>query len=250
MGMPVSLALRGRHTADARADQAWGEVLAVLNRADRVFSTYRTDSCVTRLDRGKLRLEECPPEVGEVLALGEQARQESGGAFDVWRPGPDGRRHLDPSGVVKGWAVQRAARALERLPATDSCLSAGGDLVCRTQEDADPGVGNRRAWRIGLEDPHDPQRVLARVPVRNGAVATSGTAHRGAHIVDGRSGRPASALASVTVLGPDLVWADLDATAAVALGDGALAWLRSRPGRRGLVVRTDGRTETFSGPEV
>jgi thiamine biosynthesis lipoprotein len=241
MGMPVSLALRGRHRTGARADAAWDDVLAVLHEADRDFSTYRSDSFVSRLDRGEVRLEECPPEVGEVLDLGELARRQSGGAFDVWRPGSDGHPHLDPSGVVKGWAVRRAAQALARLPGTGSCLSAGGDLVCRAAADGEP-------WRIGIEDPHDTSRVIATVPVRNGAVATSGFAHRGSHVTDARTGRAASALASVTVLGPDLVWADIDATAALALGDEALPWLRTRAGRCGLVVRSDGSTATFRGP--
>jgi FAD:protein FMN transferase len=241
MGMPVSLALRGRHSTGASADAAWASVLAVLREADRVFSTYRPDSCINRLDRGDLSLEECPPEVHDVLNLGEQARRESGGAFDVRRPGHDGRPHLDPSGVVKGWAVQQAAHALEALPDTDSCLSAGGDMVCRATAGSPP-------WRIGIEDPHDPRRVLATVPVHTGAVATSGSAHRGAHVVDARTGRAATGLASVTVLGPDLVWADIDATAAIALGEDALPWLRTRTGRRGFVIRGDGTTETFRGP--
>lgn len=241
MGMPVSLALRGRHSAGARADAAWANVLEVLRRADRVFSTYRSDSYVSRLDRGELSLDDCPPEVLEVLELGESARVQSGGAFDVRRLGPDGRPHLDPSGVVKGWAVQQAAHALEALSDTDSCLSAGGDMVCRAAADGTP-------WRIGIEDPHDPRRVLATVPVHTGAVATSGTAHRGAHVIDARTGRAATALASVTVLGPDLVWADIDATSAIAIGEDALPWLRTRTGRRGLLVRGDGTTETFRGP--
>ena len=147
---------------------------------------------------------------------------------------------LDPSGVVKGWAVDRAARALDALPQTDFCLSAGGDMVCRTKRHGAP------AWRIGIEDPHDPQRVVAVVPVHNGAVATSGLAHRGAHIVDARTGATPTRIASVTVVGPDLVWADIDATAAFALRP----WTRSPgcalgPGRSGLVVWADGVPETF-----
>ena len=242
MGMPISLALRGRHATDALADAAWDHALAVLREADRVFSTYRPDSFVSRLGRGETTLADCPAEVHEVLALGEQARVESGGAFDVHRPGPDGSRVLDPSGVVKGWAVDRAFRAFDDLRATDVCLSAGGDLACRTSLPGSSG------WRVGVEDPHDPTRVLAVVPVRDGAVATSGLAHRGAHLVDARTGTTPTALASVTVVAADLVGADLDATSAFALGDGAARWLAARPGRAGLVVRADGRTEVVGEP--
>jgi thiamine biosynthesis lipoprotein len=239
MGMPISLALRGRNAHDRHADEAWREALETFDEVDRVFSTYRTDSVISRLDRGELDLVACPPEVHEVLALGERARRESHGAFDVRRPGPHGRLVLDPTGVVKGWAVERAARALRALPETDFCLSAGGDVVCRTRLAASPD------WRIGIEDPSRPDRVTAVVPVRDGAVATSGLTHRGSHIVDPRTGATPTAVASVTVVGPDLVWADIDATAAFALGLHSMQWLRGRSGRSGLVVWADGSTELF-----
>ncbi len=79
MGMPISLALRGRHTDDVVARAAWAEVMTVLHEADRVFSTYRADSPVSRLRRGEIGLEDCPPEVAEVLALGAVAERRSGG---------------------------------------------------------------------------------------------------------------------------------------------------------------------------
>jgi thiamine biosynthesis lipoprotein len=75
-------------------------------------------------------------------------------------------------------------------------------------------------------------------------VATSGTAHRGQHIVDARTGLPPSGVASVTVIAQDLTWADIDATAAYAQGPAAADWLAGRPGRTGLVVWADGTTTT------
>ena len=172
MGLPFSLALRGRHAADARGAAAWQAAVAVLREADQVFSTYRTDSVVSRLGRGEITLAGCSgdvaAQVAEVLALGAAAERASGGAFAVRRGGA-----LDPSGVVKGWAAERAAAHLLALPDTDFCLSAGGDVTCRT---LDPAA---RPWRIGIEDPHDTGRLVAVVPVHTGAVATSGTARRG-----------------------------------------------------------------------
>ncbi len=240
MGMPISLALRGRHADDRYGEAAWARALATLHEADRVFSTYRPDSYVSRLDRGELTVADCPPEVAEVLALGELARVQSGGAFDVRRPDAGGRAVLDPSGVVKGWAVQRAAHAFDALADTDFCLSAGGDMVCRV---TDP---ERPAWRIGIEDPHLPSRVVAVVPLRNGALATSALTHRGPHIVDARTGQVPTGVSSVTVVADDLTWADIDATAAFAHGADALRWLASRPGRRGVVVRSDGKVKGFA----
>ena len=142
MGMPISLALRGRHAGDAPGEAAWAAALAVLRGADRTFSTYRADSVISRMNRGVAV--DTPPEVADVLAIGAAAERSSGGAFALRRDGV-----LDPSGVVKGWAAERAAIALAALPDTDFCLSAGGDITCRT---GDPAAA---PWRIGIEDPRD-----------------------------------------------------------------------------------------------
>lgn len=240
MNMPISLAMRGIHAFDAPGQRAWQRVIEELREVDRIFSTYRPDSSISQLGRGEIQLGDCPAVVREVLALGERARIESLGAFSIWRPLADGTLRLDPSGVVKGWATQRAAQHLAVLAHTDYCLSAGGDMTCRTLE---PGAA---PWRIGIEDPFDPARIRAVVPIGTGAVATSGGAHRGAHIYDGRRGTTPDRIASVTVVAESLAWADIDATAAFALGLDAPDWLRQRPGRSGVLVWADGRTETVA----
>ncbi len=176
-----------------------------------------------------------------MLALGERARLESGGAFDVRRTTPDGSVVLDTDGVVKGWAVQRAASYLRALDDTDVALSAGGDMVCHVADDARP------AWRVGIEDPLDPARVLAVVPVRRGAVATSGHAHRGRHVVDARTGLTPDGVASVTVIGADLAEVDIAATTAYALGRDGADWLRTRD-RTALVVHDDGSAVVLGRP--
>jgi len=235
MGMPISLALRGRHADTARGREAWDAVVEQLREVDRVFSTYRSDSVISRLGRGELEVDACPPAVAEVLALGRAAEEQSAGAFSVTLPTAEGHR-LDPSGVVKGWAAERASQHLRGLEETDFCLSAGGDVVCHTAGAARP------PWRIGIEHPHHPTSVIAVVPVRSGAIATSGTAHRGAHLVDPRSGRAPAGVASVTVVAASLTWADIDATAAYVHGADAARWLQSRPIRSALVVWADGTT--------
>ena len=240
MGMPISVALRGREAATVVGARAWDSVITELREVDAIFSTYRDDSVINRLDLGQVALRDCPSEVAEVMALGRRAEQESGGAFSVRLPvdsgRPDGPRRLDPSGVVKGWAAERASRHLAALADTDFCLSAGGDIVCRA-------AAHREPWRIGIENPHDPTQVIAVVPLHEGAVATSSGTHRGAHLIDARTGRPAAGVAAVTVVGPSLTWADIDATAAYALGTAAPDWLRTRPVRSSLLVWPDGRLE-------
>jgi FAD:protein FMN transferase len=236
MGMPISLALRGPAAVSVDADAAWDRLVAELQEVDRVFSTWKSDSIVSRLGRGDIEISDCPPEVLEVLDLGEKARVDSGGAFDVRRDGS-----LDPSGVVKGWAVQRAARHLDELAATDYCLNAGGDLTCRSV--------SGKTWTIGIENPRDQMQLVAVTKIGNGAVATSGLAHRGAHISDPRSARTPGELLSATVIADDLTSADIDATAAFVMGLDALDWLRARH-RSGVLVTADGTCLPFGGRDA
>ncbi|MFF5172061.1 FAD:protein FMN transferase [Micromonospora sp. NPDC000089] len=238
MGLPVSVHLRGPavHT-DAVAERVQ-RLFAELRAVDDTFSTYRPESEIGRLAGRVPDPATAGPAVREVVELCERARLRTGGRFDARRlPLPTGGAGFDPSGLVKGWAVERAARLLTDLPGHDLCLNAGGDVLLRTA----PG---RPAWRVGVEDPDRPGRLLDVLKRRDGAVATSGTARRGAHIVDPRTGRPATALRSVTVVGPELLWADVYATAAMAAGPDALAWLATLEGYAALLLDTAGHLHT------
>jgi FAD:protein FMN transferase len=99
MNLPVSLAIRGRHAEDDQGRAAWAAVMATLREADAVFSTWRPDSHVSRLGRGELALADCPPEVAEVLALGELAARQSGGRSGSAGSGPAAR----PCSTPPGW---------------------------------------------------------------------------------------------------------------------------------------------------
>ena len=243
MGMPVSVAVRGPDASGTAAVSAWAAVVAELRVVDATFSTWRADSWVSRLAGGEVSWAHLPrgvrADLDEVLDLGADAAESSGGAFSVHRRVGE-RVSLDPSGVVKGWAVERASRHLAGLDA-DWCLSAGGDLVAATR-DAEP-----EPWRIGVEDPRDPRRVLAVVPVRTGAVATTGSAWRGDHVRDARTGLAPQGVASVTVVGDSLSRADLHATCAYLHGGAAADWMALRH-LTGLVVASEGATRVVEGP--
>ncbi|WP_319458714.1 FAD:protein FMN transferase [Micromonospora sp. RTP1Z1] len=235
MGLPVSVHLRGPQVRTDAVAERVERVFAELREIDAVFSTYRPESVLGRLGGAMPDPATAAPVVREVVELCELARLRTDGWFDARRlPLPTGGTGFDPSGLVKGWAVERAARWLADLPDHDRCLNAGGDVLLRTA----PG---RPAWRVGVEDPGHPERLLDVLEREHGAVATSGTARRGAHIVDPRAGRAAEAVRSVTVVGPELLWADVYATAAVARGADALDWLATLDGYAGLLVDAAGR---------
>jgi FAD:protein FMN transferase len=108
-----------------------------------------------------------------------------------------------------------------------------------------PGAGGMSTapWRVGIADPLRPGRLALVVEARDRAVATSGTAERGPHILDPHTGRPAAGLASLTVTGPSLALADAYATAAIAMGPGqARDWTESLEGYEAYAITETGGT--------
>ncbi|MEI2765742.1 MAG: FAD:protein FMN transferase [Dermatophilaceae bacterium] len=221
MGMPVSIHVRGADVADPEVERAVASAFAELHRMDELFSTWQPDSPVSRLRRGELTVAECDPLVAQAVDLGTQASERTGGAFTVQLPDGDGVPRFDPTGLVKGWAVDRAAAALASLPGVAWCVNAGGDVLAGRHRHVPPVGEDAAAWRIGIEDPRDRSRIAHIVPLTEGAVATSGTAARGAHLYDPASGSPVARSGSSTVVGPDLLWADIWATALFVGGRGA-----------------------------
>jgi FAD:protein FMN transferase len=207
---------------------------ARLQEADAVFSAWDPRSPLSRLRDGRLCEADGPPSLAEVRAVCETARDASGGWFDPWAM-PGG---YDPTGLVKGWAVDRALDALRQAGLPGALVNGGGDLA------AFGGPAPGEPWRAGIRHPWRPAALAAVLEVR-GAVATSGTYERGAHLVDPHTGRPAGRAASATVTGPSLAMADALATALAVGGDVALRAVGDLAGYAGYLIRPDG-TETWT----
>ncbi|MGV4981394.1 FAD:protein FMN transferase [Streptomyces sp. NRAIS4] len=231
MGLPVSLRIDDEGDFGAAADA----VFAWLRQVDARFSPFKHDSEVSRYGRDELTEDELSADLTEVLGLCEQYRAATGGAFDVRLPG----RGLDPCAVVKGWSVQRAAGLLAAAGARRFCLNAGGDVVV-----------SGGPWRVGIRHPEQADRLCAVLAVTDAAVATSGRYERGEHILDGRTGRPATGLLSLTVVAPTLTEADGTATAAFALGAEGPAWAAARTGCEVFAVDTARRVVRTPGLPV
>ncbi|MET7604518.1 FAD:protein FMN transferase [Streptomyces avermitilis] len=222
MGFPVSLRVDDEGDFEAAADA----VFARLREADARFSPFKADSEVSRLDRGELREDALSADLLEVLDLCEHYRAVTGGAFDVRLPG----RGLDPCAVVKGWSVQRAAELLSAAGARRFCLNAGGDVVA---------AGG--PWRVGVRHPEHADKLCTVLELTAGAVATSACYERGDHILDGRTGRPATGLLSLTVVAPTLTEADSVATAAFAMGAEGVEWAAGLDGCEVFAVDAERR---------
>jgi thiamine biosynthesis lipoprotein len=220
MGTAIGIDLRDDDVPESGVEAAF----ASLRRADAQFSTYKPESEVSRLGGGELELDACSLELRRVLALAEQLRDDSGGYFDVRGHRADGG--LDPSGVVKGWAVEEAAWILDAAGARNYAINAGGDVLVR----GGPVPGE--PWRIGIRHPLRADAIAHVVELRDGAVATSGAYERGEHITNPLTAAAPQGWLSVTVVGPSLTMADAYATAAFAMGSAGLAWVSRHPGYR------------------
>jgi FAD:protein FMN transferase len=240
MGTAIGVDVRGKAVDDPGLDAVLDGVFAHLRDVDARFSTYRSDSEISRLARGELAESACSPDLRHVLAACDHLATTSGGAFDARRQAVVGG--LDPSAYVKGWAVEEAAWLLDDAGIADYAINAGGDVIARGQARAG------RPWRVGVRHPLEAQKLAAILEVSDRAIATSGTSERGAHIVDPRTGRSAASdLHSVTVVGPRLGFADAYATAAFVMGLDGLRWVAAQGEHDALAITVDGRVVRTAG---
>jgi thiamine biosynthesis lipoprotein len=231
MGMPVTFDI----CAPIPSTDSVHHAIARLHQIDARFSTYKADSEVSRFGRGELN--EPSDEFVMIERWCEDLRVESHGAFDARATAarPDGPP-FDPSGIVKGWAVECASAILELGGARNYCINAGGDVK------VGGWLAPNTPWRIGIRHPSLTHELAMTVEVHDSAVATSGSYERGDHVVDPRTGRGARTLSSVTVVGPSLTWADAYATVAYVMGLDGLEWVSAHDGYGAYAIRADGAT--------
>ncbi len=224
MGTAVLFNIRDPHFPQSALDEA----VELLHQVEDTFSVFKQDSEISRIASGELSIDGADPQVRDVLASCEVLRRDTAESFDHR---PDGS--LNPSGYVKGWAVEEAAGVLIRAGIESFLISAGGDIVARS---APPGAD---AWNIGIRDPLDADATLGTVELRNNAIATSGRYERGAHIWGATT--QDKELASISIVGPNLGFADALATAVFAAGLRNIAWLANFAEYELIAVTSDRR---------
>ncbi len=214
-GTVVSIAIpKSSIPADLFA-QACDAAQAFYQEIDKTFSTYKADSEVSRLRAGELDISSASAEVKLVWNKCLELRDLTQRAFDPWAV-PGG---FDPSGFVKGWAAQESMRFFANIGVDHIQINAGGDVVVRG------GVNKETPWHIGVQHPDERTEIAKSYELFDGAVASSGTYERGAHIIDPRVGVPAVGARAATVVGPDAGIADALATALIVDGRDAVNWI-------------------------
>ena len=218
-GTIVDVDCYSQSVGGADLDRAMETVIEFCENVDRDFSTYKDGSWVTRLRRGVVAIEDCPDDVRAVWDLCVVAKDLSDGAFDPWAV----EGGFDPSGLVKGWAADRCADMLVAAGVPHVQVNAAGDLALRGGW-FDSASEEIKPWSIGVVNPTNTLEVVRVYEITDGAIATSGTYERGAHIHDPQTGMIAIGAASATVVGP-LGWlCDAMATAVMVGGDDSAKW--------------------------
>jgi FAD:protein FMN transferase len=206
---------------------------------DDHFSTYKPNSEISLINQGRLPVDEASPDMHTVFGLAEQLRVETDGYFNIARDG-----QIDPSGVVKGWALSNAANMLRAAGCEDFYVDGGGDFQ------ADGCNAEGRPWRVGIRNPFNPSEIVKVLAISNEGMATSGTYIRGQHIYNPLTGGlPDPEILSITVIGADICDADGYATAAFAMGRAGIRFIESLAGFEGYMIDSSKQATFTSGFE-
>ncbi len=234
MGMPITVEIVDPDVTEADIEN----VFAYFRAVDATFSTYKEHSEISKINRGELCEEEYSADMKTILALSEQSRQETGGYFDIRHNGI-----IDPSGIVKGWAILQAAYLLKDAGFTNFYIDAGGDIQVSGKKGSNP-------WRIGIRNPFNRKEIVKTLAVTDKGIATSGTAVRGQHIYNPHNpGVPLQDIVSLTIIGPNVYEADRFATAAFAMGRKGISFIEQLAGFEGYMIDASARATFTSGFE-
>lgn len=229
--MPITVEI-----LDSSDQSLMEKVFSYFTYVDQKFSTFKTDSEINRINRGEVSEEEYSADMREILLLAEQTKKETNRFFDIRRP----QGGMDPSGIVKGWAIHKAAQLLMESGVTDYFIDAGGDIQVSR-----PGVLGL-PWKVGIQNPFNNQEVVKVLNLRNEGLATSGTYNKGSHIYNPKASADlATNIVSFSVVAKNIYEADRFATAAFAMGADGIYFIEKLPGFEAYQIDEKG-TATFT----
>lgn len=227
MGMPITVEIVDNCTVGD-----FKIVFDYFNYIDKKFSTYKKSSEITKINKGKIKSPSS--DMKKVFKLAEETKWQTNGFFDIGRAG-----QIDPSGLVKGWAIQNAARLLKKRGLNNFCIEAGGDIQVLGKN------SEGRPWKVGIRNPFNTTQIVKVLNITNKGIATSGTYERGEHIYN----NVADDIISLTVIGPNIYEADRFATAAFAMGKKGIGFIESLKNFEGYMIDKNGIASLTSGIE-
>jgi thiamine biosynthesis lipoprotein len=289
--MGTRIAVEVWHEDPAQAEAAIDAIIAEMHRVDELMSSYKPDSQLSRINRDAAAMPvKVDRELVDLIARALEFSELSGGAFDITYASVgylyDYREHRHPSqeqieaalpaigwrhvvvdrkastvrflqpgvridlgGIAKGYAVDSSIRILRGLGITNGTVTAGGDSRI---------LGDRRGrpWMVGIRHPDDPDRIIARIPLEDAAISTSGDYERyfdegGVryhHIIDPHTGKSPVGVRSVTVIGPEAVTTEGLTKSVFVMGpERGMELIEKQEGVDAVIVRSDGHVLYSSG---
>jgi thiamine biosynthesis lipoprotein len=236
MGMPISVEVSDNHVTEKDFELVYAYFAAV----DERFSTYKPESEITKINSGEISLENFSDQMKEIFTLAEQTKKQTNGFFDIKHNGI-----IDPSGIVKGWAIYNAAKLLAQNGFQNFYVEAGGDIQVR-------GLNHQsQPWSVGIRNPFNQSEIVKSVELGNNqGMATSGNYIRGDHIYNPKDrGQLAEDIVSLTVIAENIYEADRFATAAFAMGAEGINFIESLPEFEGYSIDRNGIATFTSGFE-
>jgi len=287
MGTEVDLLAQGK--SEPELQQAVSRAFAEFERLEQKLSLYQADSAISRIAaQAGIAPVAVDDEVFMLVEKSLEVCRESEGAFDLtvlplvalWRvedqearpPAeaevkeklelvgcekivlnpeaktvflPEPGMGIDLGGIAKGYAADCAVKILRDNGAAAGIVKAGGDLRVFG--------GEGKGMAVGLRNPREAGKILAKVYLKDGALSTSGdyerfyifNGKRYSHIIDPRTGAPASGEASVSVKAASGIESDAWSTALFVLGhEAGMKLLQTRPGLEAFFLEPSGESHS------
>jgi thiamine biosynthesis lipoprotein len=236
MGMPITVEI----TDSLARQKDIEDVFNYFQYIDATFSTYKKDSEISKINRKEITEKNYSKDMQLIFQLAEKTKQQTQGYFDIVQQ----NGLLDPSGVVKGWAILQASHILERKGCKNFYVDAGGDVqVFGSNEKGNP-------WTIGIRNPFNHEEIIKVVQLFNQGIATSGTYIRGQHIYDPfKKTKKLTEIVSITIIGPDVLEADRFATAAFAMQRDGITFIEKQKNLEGYMIDKEGLATYTNGFE-
>jgi len=239
MGMPIEIEI-----VDTEVRDVFDDAFAYLVSVDERFSTFKEESEISRLNRGEVDVGATSEEMHKIFTLAEKTKKETHGYFDIRRPDSPAQESgiLDPSGIVKGWAILNTAELIRKAEYENFFVNAGGDIAMSGLN------ANGEQWSVGIRNPFHTEEIVKVVYPRGKGIATSGSYLRGDHIYNPHAPKEkVKEIVSITVIGPDVLEADRYATAAFAMGREGIAFIENLPDVEGYMIDANGTATLTNG---
>lgn len=238
MGMPIIV-----YVVDGNS-KVFKKVFDYFKYVDEKFSPYKQNSEVTLINNSKSKVKNYSSDMQEILKFAEKTKKQTNGFFDINRSG-----YMDPSGIVKGWAIYEAAKILDKMGYENYYVDAGGDMQTN-------GLNTEgKKWAVGIRNPFIKSQNIKVVYLSGEGIATSGTYEKGNHIyLPANASRPDgmqadNSIVSLTVIGPNVYEADRFSTPAFAMGKEGINFIEKQKDLEGYMINSSGIATMTSGFE-